>query len=124
VSRPGCVPRGRCAARSPPTWAPRSALPAASGVAAAVIATAALGRSLSLYPLVFWSLGAFVAGTIAQEYWRAVRARMRSAGESPLVALATLLRKNQRRYGGYLVHLRVGVILIRIAAAPFTGWRP
>jgi len=72
---------------------------------------------------VFWSLGAFVVGTILQEYWRAVRVRMRSAGESPLVALATLLRKNQRRYGGYVVHLGVVFILIGISGAAFNDER-
>jgi cytochrome c-type biogenesis protein CcmF len=55
--------------------------------------------------------------TLAQtvfEYVRGVRARMRSAGESPLTALARLFVKNQRRYGGYLVHL--GVVLLAIGA--------
>ena len=39
---------------------------------------------------------------------RAVRARTRKGGENVLQALAALLRKNQQRYGGYIVHLGVG----------------
>ena len=108
---------------SPSSLRRQFAFPASAGAVAAAVSTAALGRSLSIYPLVFWSLGAFVVGTIVQEYWRAVRVRMRSAGESPLVALATLLRKNQRRYGGYVVHLGVVFILIGISGAAFNDER-
>jgi cytochrome c-type biogenesis protein CcmF len=38
-------------------------------------------------------------------------------GEGPLEALATLLRKNQRRYGGYVVHLGVVFLFIGFAGA-------
>ena len=50
-----------------------------SSAAAVVLA---LGDAVAAYPVVFWSLGAFVTATIGQEYWRAVGARMRNAGES------------------------------------------
>ena len=56
-------------------------------------------------------------GTITQEYARAVRARTRKGGESVLQALAALLRKNQQRYGGYIVHLGVVFVLIGITGA-------
>jgi cytochrome c-type biogenesis protein CcmF len=82
----------------------------------------AFRAELGLYPLVTWSLGAFVVGTVVQEYWRAVRARMRG-GDGPFEALATLLRKNQRRYGGYVVHLGVVFILVGIAGAAFNEER-
>ena len=98
-------------------------LPALVGVAAAVATVAYLGGALAIYPLVFWSLGAFVVATIAQEYWRAIRARMRNAGESAATALATLLRKNQRRYGGYVVHLGIVFILLGISGSAFNEER-
>lgn len=48
------------------------------------------------------------------EYGRGLRARIRGMGESPLTAAWRLLEKNQRRYGGYMVHL--GVVLLSIGA--------
>jgi len=90
--------------------------------AAALVAIFSLSGNFSIYPLVFWSLGAFVTATISQEYYRAITARMRS-GESAPRALATLLRKNQRRYGGYVVHLGVVFILLGISGAAFNEER-
>jgi hypothetical protein len=39
-----------------------------------------------------------------------------------LQAFGTLMRKNQRRYGGYVVHLGVVFILIGIAGAAFNDY--
>ena len=64
-------------------------------VAAALTAVALLAwlrGEVGFFPLATWSLGSFVVGTIAQEYFRAVRARMRGLGENPLQALAALMR--------------------------------
>jgi cytochrome c-type biogenesis protein CcmF len=97
-------------------------LPAAVGLAAFAATLLAVGGEAGVYPLVFWSLGAFVIATISQEYWQAIRVRMRS-GESAPRALATLLSKNQRRYGGYVVHLGVVFILIGISGAAFNEER-
>jgi cytochrome c-type biogenesis protein CcmF len=99
-------------------------IPATVGIGTAIVLLAILARSgnLSIYPLVFWSLGAFVTATILQEYTRAVAVRMRG-GESASRALATLLRKNQRRYGGYVVHLGVVFILLGISGAAFNEER-
>jgi cytochrome c-type biogenesis protein CcmF len=72
----------------------------------------------SFYALVTWALCAFVTGTITQEYTQAIRVRMRN-GEGPVTAFLALLRRNQRRYGGYIVHLGVVFIFIGIAGAAF-----
>ena len=55
---------------------------------------------------------AFALTTTLIEYWRGVQARRRSKGESYPVALTTLVSRNRRRYGGYLIH--IGVILVAI----------
>ncbi len=90
--------------------------PVGTGVATA-LALAALNRgAFEPIALVTWSLAALVATTVVQEYVRAVRARMRR-GEGPFAALATLLRKNQRRYGGYVVHLGVVFLFIGFAGS-------
>ena len=107
---------------SPESLRRQFALPGAVGLAAAATTATARGTELSIYPLVFWSLGAFVVATIAQEYTRAIRARTRR-GESAPRALVTLLSKNQRRYGGYVVHLGMVFILIGISGAAFNEER-
>jgi cytochrome c-type biogenesis protein CcmF len=93
--------------------------PAACGAITAVALVAALGAQLTFYSITMWSLCAFVIGTIAQEYVRAVRARTRKGGENAFQAVAALLRKNQQRYGGYIVHLGVVFVLIGITGAVF-----
>ncbi len=81
-------------------------------VVTAAALLAVFGADLGFYALVAWSLAAFVIGTIVQEYARAIRARTRKGEENALQALGALLRKNQQRYGGYVVHLGVVFILI------------
>src|SRR6266704_3641747 len=57
--------------------------------------------------------GGFVAGTIAQEFWRGTPARHRQYGESWPLALARLVGRNRRRYGGYIVH--AGMVMLFFA---------
>ncbi len=55
------------------------------------------------------------AGYVAlYEIYRGAKARRRSLDESWLTALMALFRRNQRRYGGYVVHLGVTVIGIGV----------
>ena len=97
--------------------------PATAGVATGAAFTAYFRGSVEFYPLMVWALGAFVTGTVVQEYTRAIRTRVMSHGESPPRALATLLRKNQQRYGGYIVHLGVVFFLIGTAGSVFNEER-
>lgn len=57
-------------------------------------------------------LVSFVSLVILSEYIKGVRARMKSRGENPLVALIRLVSRNHRRYGGYLIHLAVLMIAL------------
>jgi len=96
------------------------------GAAAVLTAVALLGwfrTEIGFFPLATWSLSGFVVGTIFQEYFRAIRARMRGGKENLLQAFGMLMRKNQRRYGGYVVHLGIVFILIGIAGAAFNEER-
>ena len=68
------------------------------------------------YALVALALAGFVLVTVGQEFWRGIRARMAMHHESPFVALARLVARNRRRYGGYVVH--VGMVAYFVA---FTG---
>ncbi len=44
----------------------------------------------------------------AQEFWRGARARRAMSGDALPVAVVSLVRRNRRRYGGYLVHVGHG----------------
>lgn len=69
-----------------------------------------------------WAVFAFGVVTLAtlvtvQEFWRGVAARRRNAGENPFVAFWNLLGRNNRRYGGYLVHLAMLLMAVGIIAS-------
>jgi cytochrome c-type biogenesis protein CcmF len=75
--------------------------------------------SVTVWTLACWTLAAFVVGTITQEYWEAIHARVSRRGESVFQAFAALMRKNQRRYGGYVVHLGIVLLLVGVSGAAF-----
>jgi cytochrome c-type biogenesis protein CcmF len=60
---------------------------------------------------------AFVFASIGQEFFRGARARRAMAGEAAPVALLALVRRNRRRYGGYIVHLGIAVLFVGVAAS-------
>ncbi len=74
-------------------------------------------RVQSFLPLLGFTLSAFVAFTILFDTAILVRARRRIAGEGVFRALGTLVRKNQRRYGGLVVHLGVVLIIMGIGTS-------
>jgi cytochrome c-type biogenesis protein CcmF len=84
-----------------------------------LIAAAAVGIFVAilfpsgLYSVIGLAVCAFAAATIIQEFTRGVLARRRTSGDNVLTAMANLLRRNGRRYGGYTVHL--GIVLIGVA---------
>ena len=68
-------------------------------------------------PLLGFTLLAFVVLTIFYDTALALRARKRIAGEGIARGLMTLARRNQRRYGGLIVHLGVVLIILGIAGS-------
>jgi cytochrome c-type biogenesis protein CcmF len=68
-------------------------------------------------PLLGFTLLAFVVLTIVYDTGLALRARRRIAGEGIVHGLITLARRNQRRYGGLVVHLGVVLIILGIAGS-------
>jgi len=65
-------------------------------------------------PLGLFALCLFTLVQTLFEFARGVAARMRANGESAPTAFMRLVRRNQRRYGGYLIH--IGVVLFAIGA--------
>jgi len=94
-------------------------VPASIGVATALGVLVLFGTAPGYWAISAWGLGAFVLATIVQEYARAIGARMQRRGESAWTALTTLLRRNQRRYGGYIVHAGVVILLLGVSGAAF-----
>jgi cytochrome c-type biogenesis protein CcmF len=86
-------------------------------------ASLALGLGLFVWkvrnflPLLGFTLLAFVAFTILYDTGLALRARKRIAGEGIFRGLITLARRNQRRYGGFVVHLGIVLIMMGIAGS-------
>jgi cytochrome c-type biogenesis protein CcmF len=67
----------------------------------------------------FYGIAAFTATVTLMEFWRGTRARHRSTGEGYLHALWTLLGRNRRRYGGYLIHLGVIMMALGVIGTQF-----
>ncbi|MBV9213224.1 MAG: heme lyase CcmF/NrfE family subunit [Actinobacteria bacterium] len=70
------------------------------------------GPSLAMFTLI-----AFVLAVVGQEFARGAAARRLVSHESWPAALAALVARNRRRYGGYLVHAGIAVLLLGVAAS-------
>ncbi|MCL6454393.1 MAG: heme lyase CcmF/NrfE family subunit [Alicyclobacillus sp.] len=60
---------------------------------------------------------AFAILSVLWEYVQSVRARMTLTQEPWYLCLARLIRRNQRRFGGYIVHLALAVIALGIVGS-------
>jgi cytochrome c-type biogenesis protein CcmF len=89
--------------------------PVALAIAVAVVVFMFVSRKWT--PVLAWSAAALVLGTILWEYYRGARARHKATGESWPLALGRVMARNQRRYGGYIVHLGVVMISVGIVGA-------
>jgi cytochrome c-type biogenesis protein CcmF len=69
------------------------------------------------WALALFVFAAFALSGIAQEFWTGAAARRSLSGGSTVEALGGLVARNRRRYGGYIVHVGVAVLLIGIAAS-------
>jgi len=69
------------------------------------------------WALALFAFAAFALTGLAQEFWRGAAARRRLSGGSMAGALVALVSRNRRRYGGYIVHAGIAVLLIGIAAS-------
>jgi cytochrome c-type biogenesis protein CcmF len=64
-----------------------------------------------------FACGAFVVAGVVQEFVRGARARQAMVGGSLPGSLVALVRRNRRRYGGYVVHVGIAVLFVGIAAS-------
>ena len=73
----------------------------------------------AFYSLMTILLSALVAFTVALEFVRGGRVISRHTGQGLLGSMVHLAHRNTRRYGGYIVHLGVVIIMIGFAGAAF-----
>jgi cytochrome c-type biogenesis protein CcmF len=88
--------------------------PVLVGIAAALVfRLLGVGSMLAIVAL---ALTVFVAATIGVDLVRATRAR-RAMGERALPALGGLLLRHNRRYGGFVVHLAILVVVVGVTGS-------
>jgi cytochrome c-type biogenesis protein CcmF len=92
------------------------AVPTAFGVVT-LVACLIAGLGTSPTSVAMFVFAAFVLGTILQEFWRGTIARRAMSGEVAPLAVLQLVRRNRRRYGGYIVHLGIAALFVGVAAS-------
>ncbi|MGZ8687302.1 MAG: heme lyase CcmF/NrfE family subunit, partial [Gaiellaceae bacterium] len=84
---------------------------------AAGIVLLVLGAGSSVPGLIAYTFSAFVLAAIGLEFVRGTRARRALSSETWPVAFASLIGRNRRRYGGYVVHAAIVLLAIGIAGS-------
>ena len=99
------------------------AMPSLGALALALVLIAAGMRPWKevsqFYSLMAISLSALVAFTVISEFIRGGRVISGHTGQNLFASMAQLAHRNTRRYGGYVVHFGVAVIIIGIAGSAF-----
>jgi cytochrome c-type biogenesis protein CcmF len=92
----------------------KPAIFAAAAGALLLLASDAANKPWAFALFVF---AAFALAGLTQEFWQGASARRSLSGGSLLAAMAAVVSRNRRRYGGYIVHMGIAVLLIGIAAS-------
>lgn len=69
------------------------------------------------YALVSFTLSIFVAATIIIEFFRGSKVRREMRREGHLKSFFNLIRRNKRRYGGYIIHIGIVLIFVGITGS-------
>ncbi len=85
---------------------------------AAMLAFYLLGLR-EFFPLTTAAISVFVTLILFIEFYRGMKTRMKTKGESALTAFVHLIGKNKRRYGGYIVHFGVVLIFVGFIGSAF-----
>ncbi len=73
----------------------------------------------NFYALVAFGMAAGVMTAILSEFLRGAAVISKQTGRNFFVAIWLLVRRNTRRYGGYIIHIGVVVIVIGLAGSAF-----
>ena len=89
-----------------------------TGVALVIgVVLLALGAGSSVPGLIAYTFAAFVVATITLEFVRGTRARKALGATSWPGAFSSLIARNRRRYGGYVVHAAIVLLAIGVAGS-------
>ncbi|MBP2241498.1 cytochrome c-type biogenesis protein CcmF [Cytobacillus eiseniae] len=70
-----------------------------------------------IYAIIGLTVTVFMFNVHLAEIWRGTRARQKATKEGFIKALFRLTRKNQRRYGGYIVHIGIAIIAVGVISS-------
>jgi cytochrome c-type biogenesis protein CcmF len=73
----------------------------------------------NFYSLMAIALAVLVTLTVASEFYRGGRVIAKHTGQSMFASMVQLTHRNTRRYGGYIVHFGVAVVIIGFAGSAF-----
>ena len=93
------------------------AVPGAVAVGVGLLLAAFTDAEKNLWALFLFVFAAFSLAALAQEFWQGASARRALSGGSIPGSLLGVATRNRRRYGGYIVHAGIAVLLIGIAAS-------
>jgi cytochrome c-type biogenesis protein CcmF len=91
--------------------------PVSFGLLVTVLVLALTDAGRKPLAVAMFGLGSFVVGTVTQEFYKGTAARRAITGDAWPVALLGLVRRNRRRYGGFIAHLGFALMLIGVAAS-------
>jgi cytochrome c-type biogenesis protein CcmF len=73
----------------------------------------------NLYSLVAFAISAAVVTAIGSEFLRGARVIAKQSGRNFFAAMYLLVRRNTRRYGGYVIHVGIVIMFIGFAGSAF-----
>jgi cytochrome c-type biogenesis protein CcmF len=73
----------------------------------------------NFYAMVAFALSASVMAAILSEFFRGAGVIAKQTGKNIATSMYLLTRRNTRRYGGYLVHIGVVIVVIGLAGSAF-----
>ncbi len=73
----------------------------------------------NFYAMIAFALSASVMAAILSEFFRGAGVISRQTGKNLAASMYLLTRRNTRRYGGYIIHIGVVIVVIGLAGAAF-----
>ncbi len=102
------------------TWASARRVfvgPASAAVAVGIGSALLFDTTRRPWAFLLFAFAAFALTALAQEVWRGAGARRALSGGSIPSAMLAVAARNRRRYGGYVVHAGIAVLLVGVAAS-------
>lgn len=88
----------------------------------AVVMTLIISFLFGIYDLISLltvSVSTFVISTHGLEFWRGIKSEKKIRGSGYITSFLIIFKNNRRRYGGYLVHISIVILLIGVIASSF-----